>query len=155
MKVRELMVRRVATVSPEDRLDFAVKRMKERNCGCLAVVNDEYRALAVVTDRDICMAALESDAPLSRLAVRNAMSPTLVTCQVEDSIAEAERLMGLHQVRRLPVVDALGRLEGLLSLDDIAREARREKGLIVPPVSAEAVGRTMGEIGRPHLVSET
>ncbi len=152
MKVRELMVRHVATVNPDDGLDRAAKLMSERNCGCLAVVDDEYRPLAMVTDRDVCLAAWRSDLPLSRLTVRNAMSPTLFTCRPGDPVGEAEDLMGLHQVRRLPVIDDGGRLEGLIALDDIAAEARREQGLIAPPVPAEAVGETLGKIARRRIL---
>jgi hypothetical protein len=88
------------------------------------------------------MAACSSDSPLSALHVKDAMSRTLVTCRAEDPVAEAERSMGLHQVRRLRVVGRGSRLEGLLTLDDIAAEARREKGLIAPPVGVAAVGQT-------------
>jgi len=67
------------------------------------------------------MAALQSDAPLSRLDVEPAMNPHVHTCRPDDSIAAVERIMGQHQVRRLPVVDEEGRLRGILSIDDIAR----------------------------------
>lgn len=154
MKVRDLMLRKVATTDPEERLDRAVQRMHERDCGALPVVDPEYRVLAMVTDRDACLAAWRADAKLSTLSVRDAMSKTLVSCRPDATIEEAERLMGLHQVRRLPVVDAQGRLEGLLPLDDVAREARRERDLILPPVTSESVGRTLGEISRPRLVLE-
>jgi CBS-domain-containing membrane protein len=120
----------------------------------LPVVDHEHRAVAMLTDRDICMAACSSDSALSAIHVKDAMSRTLVTCRAEDPVAEAERSMGLHQVRRLPVVGRGGRLEGLLTLDDIAAEARREKGLIAPPVAAAAVGQTLGEIGRPRIIRE-
>jgi CBS-domain-containing membrane protein len=59
-----------------------------------------------------------------------------------------------HQVRRLPVIDARDRLVGVLSLDDLAREACDEADLIQPQVSADEVGRTLGQIARPHLVLE-
>lgn len=152
MKVSDLMVRRVATTDPDEALDHAVQRMHERDCGALPVVDLEYRVLAMVTDRDVCLAAWRTDRPLSALSVRDAMSQMLVTCHPEDTLEEAERLMGLHQVRRLPVVDAQGRLEGILPLDDIAGEARRERDLIVPAVTSESVGRTMGEISRPRVL---
>lgn len=155
MKVSDLMLRRVATTDPDEGLDHAVQRMRESECGALPVVDADYRVLAMVTDRDICLAAWRTDKPLSALRVRDAMSHSLVACRPEDSVAEAERVMGLHQVRRLPVVDAKGRLEGLLPLDDIAREARRERDLILPPVTSESVGRTLGEISRPRLLHES
>jgi CBS domain-containing protein len=150
--IQELMVRHVATVSPDEGLDRAVKLMSERSCGCLPVVDEEHHPLAMVTDRDVCLAAWREDLPLSEMAVKNAMSVSVISCRPEDSVAAAEHLMGLHQVRRLPVVDSDGRLVGLVSLEDLAREARKEEGWIAPPVTTEAVGRTLGEIGRPRIL---
>lgn len=152
MRVRELMTRSVATVRPTDRLHHAARLMRGRGCGCLAVVDDESKVVGVLTDRDVCMAALDAGRPLSEIDVRSAMSPRVFHCRVDETIAEAERVMGLHQVRRLPVLDADGSLQGILSLDDIALEARRSQDLIVPPVSAASVGKTLGEIDRPHLI---
>jgi CBS domain-containing protein len=154
MNVVDLMTRDVATVRPADGLDLAAQRMRERDCGCLPVIDEQSRAVAVLTDRDVILAALREAKPLAEISVQAAMSASLFACRAEDSIAEAERLMGLHQVRRLPVFDARGRLAGLLSLDDIAREACREEDLLAPPVSEQAVGRTLGQISRPRLVQK-
>ncbi|MEY3162190.1 MAG: hypothetical protein RIT25_2181, partial [Planctomycetota bacterium] len=41
----------------------------------------------------------------------------------------------------------------ILSLDDLAREARRTEDLFAPAASPAAVGRTLAEICRPHLVN--
>jgi CBS-domain-containing membrane protein len=128
--------------------------MEEQECGCVAVADEDFRVVGVLTDRDVCMAALRTDSPLSRLEVGGAMSINVFSCRPDASIAEAEQMMGQHQVRRLPVVDDQGHLQGILSLDDIAREALREEYLIAAPVSAEAVGRTLGQIGRPRLVQD-
>lgn len=154
MKVRDLMMRHVATVKPQDALDLAGRLMNERDCGCVVVVDDERHVLAVLTDRDVCLVAARTDARLSTLRVERAMSSTVVTCSAEDTVGHAQHLMGLHQVRRLPVVDAARRLEGIISLDDIAREARAERRLIAPHVRSASVGRTLGDIDRPYLLGE-
>lgn len=150
--VRDLMTRPAATVRPDDSLENAVRLMRDRDCGCVAVVDPALSVLALLTDRDACLALLRSGRTLRETSVRESMGSRVFTCRSGDPIAEAERLMGLHQVRRLPVVDGDGRLVGVLSLDDIAREARREQDLIAPEVAVEHVGRTLGEIGRPRLV---
>ncbi len=154
MHVEDLMSRRVATVRPTEGLDRVARLMQELGCGCVAVTDEESNVVGIVTDRDACMACLRTDKALSRLEARAAMSRVVFTCAPSDTIAEAERSMAQHQVRRLPVVDAQGSLRGILSLDDIAKEAWREEGLIAPPVSADAVGRTLGQISRPHLIED-
>lgn len=152
MKVQDLMTRRVATVGAQDSLARAVKLMQERDCGCIVVIDEASKVAGILTDRGVCLAALRTDKPLSRLKARDCMRTEVFTCAPNDGVAEAEQRMGQHQVRRLPVVDAKGRLRGILSLDDLAREACREEGLIAPPVSTKDVGRTLGEVGRPHLI---
>ncbi len=152
MNVATLMEHRVATARPIDRLDHAATLMRDRDCGSVVIVDEGGRAIGIVTDRDVCLTALRTEQPLFILAVQAAMHGRLFTCRDDDPVAVAEETMALHQVRRLPVVDAAGRLVGMLSLDDIAREACREEGLLAPPVSCAAVGRTLGQITRPHLI---
>ena len=152
MRVRDLMTSEVASVRRTDHLDRAVRHMERRNCGTVPVVDDDERVVGMVTDRDVCLTALRTDRPLSALAVEEAMSRELFACGPDDTIDEVERVMGLHQIRRMPVVGDGGKLVGILSLDDIAREAYREEDLFAPPVSEQAVGRTLGQISRPHLI---
>jgi CBS domain-containing protein len=152
MNVSDLMQCGVATVRCTDGLDAAAELMRERACGSVVVTDGNRKPLAMLTDRDVCLALLRTGKSLAALRVADAMSASLHRCRWDDPIAKAEEIMGLHQVRRLPVVDVHGRLVGLLSLDDIAREASREQDLLAPPVSCAAVGRTLGEIARAKLV---
>jgi len=155
MKVRDLMVRDVATLWPGNTLDTAVELMRDRECGSVVVSDERSRVLGMLTDRDVCLSAFELGKPLSQIRVELAMSRPVHTCAVQDSLEAAEGSMGQHQVRRLPVVDEGGRLAGLISLDDIARKFSSRDGLLGNSRGKEAVGRTLGEIGRPHLVDGT
>ena len=125
-----------------------------RDCGCVVVVDDLGHPLGMVTDRDICMAALRTERALTRIAVADAMTERPFACRPDDTVDAAENLMALHQVRRLPVLDDQGRVCGILALDDIARHARASDDLFAPAVSCAAVGRTLGQITRPHLIQE-
>jgi len=68
--------------------------------------------VAMITDRDVCMAAYTTGRPLTALHVYDAMSRELHTCEPGDSVADAEAIMRENQVRRLPVVDDAGNLAG-------------------------------------------
>lgn len=152
MKVNELMQRRIATVHTNHHVADAARLMHERDCGCVVVLGDGEQPLGILTDRDISLAALRAGQSLDTIPIASAMSRTLFSCTVDDTIETAERTMALHQVRRLPVIDRDGRMRGLIALDDIAREACRDIDLFAPPVSCAAVGRTLGEIVRPRLI---
>jgi CBS domain-containing protein len=127
MKVKELMTREVASCRPEASLAEAARLFWERDCGLVPVVDGEGLLLGVLTDRDACLAALFQGGTLASLPVARTMSREIVACQASDSLESALSVMADRQVRRLPVVDAGGRLEGLISLCDLLRSAVQAK----------------------------
>lgn len=151
MLARELMVRPVATTTAQASLAHVAAMMRDHECGSVVVLREGNRPIAMITDRDVCMSALRSNRPLSDLRVEQAMSRKLHTCRPDDEVARVLEQMSLHQVRRMPVVDEVGRILGLVCLDDIARVAGRQVDLFAPSVSTGGVGRALGEICRPHL----
>jgi len=152
MKARDLMVRTIAAVRTDESLSRAAAAMRDHDCGTVVVLKPGGRVTAMLTDRDICMAALRSNRPLTELRVEQAMSRQLFCCGPDDDVACVQDAMSLHQVRRLPVVDADQRILGVISLDDIARAAQRQANYLAPSIPTSGVGRTLGEICRPHLV---
>jgi CBS domain-containing protein len=124
VKVERMMRHTLRTCSPHDSLNDAAQIMWEEACGAVPVVDEQSRPVGLLTDRDICMAAYTQGAPLRALRVESAMARRIVSCNAEDDIAAAARLMRENGVRRLPVVDAAGKLVGLLSLDDLACESQ-------------------------------
>ena len=126
MKVRELMSTDVKSCPEYSTLNTAAQIMWDNDIGCLPVVDGEGRIIGMLTDRDICMSAYLEGVPLTGAGVTQAMSKRVISCRPEDEIAVAERLMRENQVHRLPVLDPEGRVVGVISLNDIAREAARE-----------------------------
>lgn len=120
MKVQDLMSMSIATCSVNDTLESVAQKLWDHDCGCLPVVDREGRPLAMITDRDVCMAAYTTGRPLAALRVGSAMSKLLASCRANEELAAAARRMAKRAVRRLPVVDGTGRLVGLLSLNDLA-----------------------------------
>ena len=68
----ELMTRDVASCEMEHPLACSAKIMWERDCGCVPVVDDDNRVVGMLTDRDICMAALTRGRMLVDLPVHAA-----------------------------------------------------------------------------------
>lgn len=147
MKVEQVMSRNVKTCLPNDTLDRVAQLMWENDCGCVPVVDDDGRAVGMITDRDVCMAAYTQGAMLGHLRVGSAMAREVRSCRPMDTVAEAESIMRAAQVRRLPVVDPESRVLGILSLNDIAREVARERGASgQPEIGGEEVAETLGAI---------
>ncbi len=127
MLVGELMTREVRTCRPEDSLKTAARLLWEEEIGFLPVVDAGGHLAGVITDRDICMAAYTSGRPLADLPVGRCMTRVVFAIRPERTVADAELLMCSKHVHRLPVVDEAGRVVGVLSLDDLARETALEQ----------------------------
>jgi CBS domain-containing protein len=156
MKVKDLMVSEVKCCGGLDTLNSAAQLMWDNDIGCVPVVDKDGHVIGMLTDRDICMAAYIQGVALKDSVVTSAMSKQVFACGPEDNVAAAEELMREKQVRRLPVIDARGHLAGIISLNDIAREATREAGLKqAREVSDSEITGTLASVcaPRPHLVA--
>lgn len=60
MNVEQLMKRTAKTCGPQDALLIPARIMWVADIGSVPVVDDSGKALAMITDRDICMAALHT-----------------------------------------------------------------------------------------------
>jgi CBS domain-containing protein len=121
MKARDLMTAPPRTCQPDTDLAAAAQLMWEGDCGVIPVVDSEGHVAGVVTDRDICIASATRRLPPERISAAQAMTTQVHACLPTDSLDDALTTMKRYQVRRLPVVDANGHLQGVLSMNDIAR----------------------------------
>ena len=161
MTIEPLMSREVYRCRPDDTLNDAALQLWERDCGSLPVCSaDEAgtsQVIGMLTDRDICMAALFQGKPLHELKVADAMSREIRVAKVDDRIEDVELLMREVKIRRVPVTDETGRLVGIVTLADFARAARgRASSRRAGVVSERDVGHTLAAIcdpGRPRMES--
>jgi CBS domain-containing protein len=152
MTIEPLMSRQVHQCRPDQTLDYAASQMWEHDCGCLPVCSgdSEPRVIGMLTDRDICMAALFQGRPLRELKVADAMSRDIRVCEIGDRPEDVELLMREQRIRRVPVMDASGALVGIVSLADLARAAQRRSAARKPGVVSERdVGHTLAAICKP------
>lgn len=150
MHVEALMTKDVKTCVPSDSLQAAAKIMWDRDCGCVPVVDDSKNVVGMITDRDICMATMLQGARPQDIAVEKVMSRGIHTCQPQNSIEQAEKILETHRVRRLPVTDGAGRLIGLISINDIAREAEREFQAGASEVKIEGLAEALSAVCTPR-----
>ena len=150
MKVGDLMTKRVICVRANEPVSTAVEQMWAQDCGALPVLDPNGdRVIGMITDRDACMAAWHLGRPMRDISVGEAGSRVLYFCGPDDSVASAEALMRQKQVRRLPVLDAYGRIAGVLSLADIVRAADRERGSRERDIPADELTATVSAICCP------
>jgi CBS domain-containing protein len=124
MKAKEVMTSNVQTCMPETSLATAAMMMWEKDCGVLPVVNVSDKVVGMITDRDICMGAATKQRDPSTIAVAEVISGNAYGCEPDDDVRQALKTMKEKRVRRLPVIDADGKLHGILSLNDAVLGAK-------------------------------
>ena len=123
MKVHDIMTRDVVSCRQDADVGAAGRLMLDGHVGTLPVVDPDGRLVGIITDRDIAMAAATRQRNASHIVVHEAMTEHVRSCFGNEDIAAALETMEDARVRRLPVVDADGRLVGIVAMDDIVLRA--------------------------------
>ena len=127
---REVMTENPACCTPDTPLDQVAMLMREHDCGEIPVIDPAEQPIGVVTDRDIvCRVVADGKNPMAYPA-GICMSQPVATVPVDAPLGDVIATMELHQVRRVPVVDELGRCVGMISQADLVREISRDTGNI-------------------------
>jgi CBS domain-containing protein len=133
--VADLMYTDVPTVRPDAQLEEIVRALEASRRRRAVVVDADRHVLGIITDGDLLRRSQRAPQPTLLKRLRNLvtgkkeqptalpdagetaahlMSTPVVTVQPDTALGEALRLMLVHQIKRLPVVDADGRLVGML-----------------------------------------
>ena len=124
MKVSDVMTPNPRTVQLSDTLQAAAQIMRDEDTGAVPVVEDGSHVVGMITDRDIVIRAI-ADGDFE-CTIDDIVSDDVICATPDMSTAEAEELMGEHQIRRLPVVDEDENLIGIVSLGDLAVKENRD-----------------------------
>jgi CBS domain-containing protein len=91
--------------------------MYEKRVGSVVVVDDEGKPIGIVTERDmvyVVARALAPDTPVWMVMTENP-----VVINENALVTEAMEKMRVQNIRHLPVVNAEGKLVGMISFRDI------------------------------------
>src|SRR5262245_58612500 len=120
MRAADVMTREVFTCAADETLADAAHIMVERDVGCVPVVDPQGAVVGIITDRDVCRSAYHREERLGDIAVKDAMSKNVISVRPGDDLSRVEELMELNQIRRVPVIDDDGVLDGIIAVADIA-----------------------------------
>lgn len=111
----------VALVGPEETMHATLVKMTRHPRGAGIVVDGDRTLLGIITDGDIRRGLTAVPDRFLQMTAAEVMTRSPLTCRVGDSVMQALKLMeGRKQVYVLPVVDADGRVAGLLRMHAIA-----------------------------------
>jgi len=140
MKVQEVMTHHPVCCRPTDTAQMVAQILRDQHIGSMPVVSDgEARRLeGMITDRDLCCGIVAAGEDPRITTVAAYISRNLITCRPEQSLDSCEKLMQVHKVRRILIVDQEMRCVGIVSQADLARSEESSK-----------LHRTVAEISRP------
>ncbi len=159
-RVSDVMTRDVATVTEATPYRRIVDVLAERRVSAVPVVDDFGHARGVVSEADLLhkvewMGEAHErrifERPGRRRArrkgaagiARDLMTSPAVTTFPHTSLVAAARLMDREQVKRLPVVDDLGRVVGIVTRGDLLRVHLRSDADIRDDVVQEVLRRVL------------
>jgi len=133
MTVGNLCNREVVITGRESTIVEVAQLMRLHHVGDVVIVEDredDRAPVGIITDRDLVVELIADGVDLDAVTAGDVMSYELVTARTDDSIWETlKRMRGLG-VRRMPVVNNRGGLEGILSLDDILELLAEELSML-------------------------
>ena len=119
MLCSELMRLDIECVSPMTSVKEAAQRMRDQNIGFLPVCDERMRPIGTITDRDIAVRVVAEGYPAST-PVETFITYEVVSCSPADDVSYARHLMAQNRVSRIICTNRKGRIEGIISLSDIA-----------------------------------
>ena len=139
MNVGEVCNREVIVVAPGETLGAAGREMIERNVGTVVVCEDRgsgRRPVGILTDRDL-MVALLGDGASARDFVGDAMTRDPLVLHADEPVEQSVERLRAHAVRRAPVVNAAGSLEGIVAVDDLVDLLAEQLGAIASLINRQ------------------
>jgi IMP dehydrogenase len=124
------MITEPVTLPPDARVADALELMARYKISGVAITDADGRLVGILTNRDL---RFEDDTAQPVSALMTARD--LVTAPTGTTLPEAEAILRRHKIEKLPIVDAEGRLTGLITVKDI------QKRVDYPTATKDSRGR--------------
>jgi CBS domain-containing protein len=108
----------VVTARIDEPITSVVGKMAQNHVGCIVVLDGDGQPTGILTDRKIAL-ALEDDSDVAERHAGDVISGNLTTATVDATITDVIERMNDATIRRLPIVDDAGNLQGIVTLDDV------------------------------------
>jgi CBS domain-containing protein len=157
MRVIDVMTAEVEVAHPDWSLKQAARAMIDHGVSGLPVVADDGTVVGIITEADFV--ETEADRAIGRRrlldtvfgekksrvpsTVGAVMTTSLLVVDRNTMLSEAARLMTEQNVKRLPVIDPDGHLEGIVSRGDILVAFARDDDVIADAVERGVIRRIL------------
>lgn len=114
----KLMTEKLETISLLNAAQEAALKMADRNVSSLAVVDDEGKAIGIVTERDLARRICTTNKSCDNVIVEEIMSAPVIAIKPDESLETAARYMVQKRVRHLVVTDDVNQSIGIITATD-------------------------------------
>ena len=128
MKIKDCMCNRICYCKPESTIGEVARIMNKNHVGCMPVCDNTDNSVGIITDRDIVLRAVANNKD-NNTTVSEIMTTDTISCESETELTEASKTMRKEQIRRIPVTEN-GKLVGILTLGDLAKNAQVNNGFV-------------------------
>jgi len=104
------------TLSVNATLKEALKLMQENKIGGIPIVNDDFKLVGILTNRD-----LRFEKNVNKKVSEVMTKDSLITAPEGTDLKKAESILQKYKIEKLPVVDKKGKLKGLITYKDILK----------------------------------
>ena len=136
MPVGDLGPDDVVTANRDSTLGNIVEQLESENVGAVVIAEDD-KPVGIVTDRDVALAVNQSD-DVASVSAEDVMTEDPVTLREDAEAIEISRIIGEHNVRRIPVVDENGVLTGIVTLDDLVATIGEQLDNVAETIEAQS-----------------
>jgi IMP dehydrogenase len=112
------MIVEPVTLPPDAPVSAALELMTRYHISGVPVTDEGERLVGILTNRDLRF----RDEGVDQLVSALMTDRDLVTAPVGTTLEEARTILHRHKIEKLPVVDADGRLRGLITVKDIRKQ---------------------------------
>ncbi|WP_175408334.1 CBS domain-containing protein [Streptomyces sp. TRM64462] len=143
--VADLMTPEAVAVRPGTAFKEIARLLDEYGITAVPVVDEDERPVGVVSEADLLRRRTSGNNGNGNGSTAEAlMTSPAVVAEPDWSAVEAARVMERHRIKRLPVVDASGRLIGVLSRSDLIQLFLRRDRAIQEEILEDVVTQTLG-----------
>jgi signal-transduction protein with cAMP-binding, CBS, and nucleotidyltransferase domain len=136
--VGEIMSEQLETINFSNTAQESAIKMSDRNVSSLVVLDDNARAIGIITERDLVRRVCTREVPSSSINVENVISSPVKTVSPETSIDEVADVMVSNKVRHILIVDNNQKPVGIISATDIVAYVR-ENSENVAKISSDVI----------------
>ena len=106
------------TFLSKDKVYQAIEIMSEKNYGSVVIVDNKDKVVGIVTERDIVKKLVKNILTPKTTLLQDIMTPNPRVANENDSVVDWLRIMSNDRFRRLPVVDAKGKIKVIFTQGD-------------------------------------